>query len=221
MSERSGATWNRTGLLRRAEGSQWKAIRMYVPERRPKSKGLSSKFSPSPSCYSTIHLTQNSIFQCSYADCVNYSPNQEPFYLHPPSISATSSNKNKIVNTNKANGNSKTVICTSSHTTNPKIINKVTNGNVSNKVDNHNKCNGFYINPINSVLSTENHSRNPNDSFYLHNPREVIYTRIQDVFNINETRMRRVSNDSTISSGSSTLAAKSNSSNGLTGNLLS
>lgn len=159
------------------------------------------------------------MFQCSYADCVNYSPNQEPFYLHPPSIAATNSNKNKNVNTNKVNGNSKNVICNSSHANNPKN-NKVTNG-LPNKVDNHNKCNGFYINPINSVLSAGNHTKNPSDPFYLHNPREVIYTRIQDVFNINETRIRRVSNDSTISSGSSTLAAKSNSSNGLTGNLVS
>lgn len=175
--------------------------------------------------------------QCSYADCVNYNPNQEPFYLHPPSITNAASNKTKLIHTNNKLHNNKNVICTSSHaannaTSNTKTIQK--NGIVNKTIDNRSKCNGavnghsangvsgggFYINPINSVLSSENRSKNPNDPFYLHNPREVIYTRIQDVFNVNETRIRRVSNDSSISSGSSTLAAKSNSSNGLTGNLL-
>ncbi|XP_065216096.1 espin isoform X2 [Planococcus citri] len=181
--------------------------------------------------------------KCSYADCVNYNPNQEPFYLHPPSITNVPSNKTKITLTNnKLHNSNKNVICTSSHAisnsnTNSKTINKngiVNSTSKQQPVDNHSKCNGivsnghsgsvgggsigggFYINPINSVLSSENHTRNPNDPFYLHNPREVIYTRIQDVFNVNETRIRRVSNDSSISSGSSTLAAKSNSSNGLT-----
>ena len=191
--------------------------------------------------------------QCSYADCVNYNPNQEPFYLHPPSITNATSNKTKIMHTNNKLHNNKNVICTSSHaavSNTSKAVHK--NGIVNKASDNHTKCNGivnghssgigiggcgsgstsssssvaggvgggFYINPINSVLSSDNHTKNPNDPFYLHNPREVIYTRVQDVFNVNETRIRRVSNDSSISSGSSTLAAKSNSSNGLTGNLL-
>lgn len=135
---------------------------------------------------------------------MNYNPNQEPFYLHPPSLSA------KIV-PNKM----KNTICNSQHNKAINTNGKLINGN--EKTDTHSKCNGFYVNPITTVISSDD-QKNANDPFYLHNPREVIYTRVQDVFHLNEDRGRRISNDSSISSGSSTIAAKSNSSvNGLTG----
>lgn len=168
------------------------------------------------------------MLQCSYADCVNYSPNQEPFYLHHPTL-PTNSNKNKTLPHKTQNNSNKSVICNSTHTKITNTNGKMMNGGndsggsstaVTDKTtDCHNTCNGFYINPINSSQSSavENH-KHSNDPFYLHNPREVIYTRVQDVFHLNEDRGRRISNDSSISSGSSTLAAKSNSSvNGLTG----
>ncbi|XP_075238269.1 espin protein forked [Lycorma delicatula] len=79
--------------------------------------------------------------RCSYADCVNFSPSREPFYLHPPSIKKEP------------------------HGTPPQ--------------------DGLYINPLSqqSGYVTPISSQRPNDPFFLHDPREVSYNRVKDLFN--------------------------------------
>ncbi|XP_046673673.1 espin isoform X2 [Homalodisca vitripennis] len=70
---------------------------------------------------------------CSYADCVNYGRDKEPFYLHPP-----------------------------------------TQGSVK---DSPPVKDGLYINPM-TVTQTQSQTH----SFYLHNPHEVPYHRVKDLF---------------------------------------
>lgn len=81
------------------------------------------------------------LFQCSYADCVNFSPSREPFYLHPPTIKKEP------------------------HGLPPQ--------------------DGLYINPLSQQRGylTPISSQRPNNPFFLHDPREVPYNRVKDLFN--------------------------------------
>uniref|UniRef100_A0A8D8QQ03 Espin n=1 Tax=Cacopsylla melanoneura TaxID=428564 RepID=A0A8D8QQ03_9HEMI len=92
--------------------------------------------------------------KCSYADCVNYTPNSEPFYLHPP------------LSSSKAPP-------TSPHTP------------------------GLYINPM-----THNH-HSDTDPFYLHNPQDVMYNRVKDLFDSGGNRLPQQQPSSLSSSSSS------------------
>ncbi|KAI5755731.1 hypothetical protein M8J77_019253 [Diaphorina citri] len=87
--------------------------------------------------------------KCSYADCVNYTPNSEPFYLHPPLSSTKASNSP-----------------------------------------------GLYINPM------TNHGHHANDPFYLHNPQDVMYNRVKDLFDSGGNRLQQPCSLSSSSSSS-------------------
>ncbi|XP_044739006.1 espin [Chrysoperla carnea] len=104
--------------------------------------------------------------KCTYSDCINYDNNQEPFYLHPPSLQRIPIEAP------------------------------------------HAPHDGLYINPMStkthrhsassSAASTHSGSdSNSGESFYLHNPQEVIYNRVKDLFESSPIQNNSISSPST------------------------